>query len=512
MFGIEDCMRPSRTVGRTTWSTSKSNAVLYLFPAQQLPEVAIRPSLFNFDHDYISKVADYLDGDPRSIGDAAPRGILGVEETPHVILPSSRSIRVSQRHYEELWSFMLTIDNAPIRSRRGERGTNSRLVYIGYVLPINGDASPYTENFGRRTFNDDALLLITHMTHGSVNSIARPAGSIDVLRTAQDTDVILPSSVSQLGGNRDYLLTPKTLLNGKVSAGDGTIMDTDFYSRIDSGIHPGAHLIDTSVRSPVRQLDTVYKGLRALHNSNIGGVSGLHSHHRFDTADLDRSVVLRNIDDGVPTLQFGLDVNKQVTLGELFREYPSLRNNIHTFEIPFDAPLEVDDGVHNPSLRQVWSSFLQANMPSAFSYYGLCDVAFRYCSCNPVSTSRLDDQPIVEVQMLGTMIQESPDAVRAKWEACLTHIEKDLFSLVLHHCGHFDLTVSFTMNNYTVMQLQLLDYDDDADGWLVHHGAMAPLITPMVGSLEHKEHNAESLDTLVSYVGTMDDMANSYRI
>lgn len=497
------------SVGAFGWQSGDKRAILYLFSGQEIPDVAIRPSQFEFTANFCERVAETIEQGNQDYqytvgGNRSGRTNFWADDmTNSVIRPAQRAISVDTRHFQDLYTFMLILDNDDVRGANRRRPTNTRLVYIGYVL----DDNIVSRQFGRTAYNERALLMPTHMTKLSVNTIANATGNIIKPMILADVDVINPNTITQLNPKRVYSLEPDRLVKSYLNVGDGTIVDTPSFTQINEHSRDNLQM-DTSVKSPKQQLKMLLNGLQKswIHNtSGIRNAYGSDSYNRdFDS---ERMIIANSMKSRLPDEFLGIALNEAISLGRLFKEYPSLRHNTEVIDLPFHLDVDALD-VRNPTITNIWTAMVQSVLPSWLSYFGICDLSFRYCSCNPRASIVLDDEPIYEIYDIGTSVDQPQNSIKATWELCLERLETDLFSLIVEHCGDFDLTVKYSANNYFVVQLQLLN-EEPIDGYAVTHSTIAPLTTSLIGTETHRDHNANQMDTMINVVSTMSYGMNS---
>ena len=497
---------PMPGVGALQWNSGSQRAMMFLFSGQELPDIIVRPNRFQFDGNFASALQDDIEGGVNayreSIGGNYPSSdFVNLDVVNESIRPSSRGIIMPMHSYEELYKFLLIIDNPQFKTSGGNSGrtSNSRLIYFGYVL----SADPVTKRFGRNIFDQSAILMPTHVTRTQVNTVAHPEGQINRGTVVADVDILRPDALRQLNNDRIYSLEPDKLIRSYTADGDGSSIRSEGMVNI-CNYRDRDITMDTRLKSPKQQIRSLHKALRTVKNFQSEGISttelGGHGKFRMLDADFnsDRMAIADRMRRALPDEHVGLSLHREYTLGTLLEEWPSLRDNIEVLNIPFN--LEVDAlQTENPTRTNIWTAMVQSVLPSWLAHMGICDIAFRYSTVNTTESFSINNDPVYEVYDLGTVIPASTESMRARWELLLEALSSELFAPIMRICGDFDLTVRYSANNYFLVQLQLLD-EEPIDGYAIQHGVLMPIVTPLVGSFDDYQANAEQLDGVISFV------------
>ena len=493
----------SVSVGGHTWTARDKKALLYFFSPQELPETSIRPSHYAFDQEFFGEVEEILD----TASGEYNGSIGGNLSDPHFISPGvNRSIKPSfngiamdNRRFEGLWTFLLIIDNAPLMGRTRSRAMANRLMYIGFVM----DGEPCSTLFGKPTLNENAILMPTHKTHLNIQEYSDASGYRKVIIPQLDEDIVSPSMIQAATPERGFILEPHSLISSYMVDGDGMEVNAPGLAYI--GNRTENIRFDTDSKNPKRQLNSVLKGLVNMRLANSGDHHHRSGYRLVDSvirdSNTDREIVRNSLLNKTPDVLAGIRINQPIRMSELIHEYPSVTNNVEVVNLPFNVEADVLNTMA-PTPGNIWTALLESSLPPIFSYYGVCDIAFRYCSHNPDGYSRLDNQPIWEVQDIGTYIPMEQENIQIRWQRILEHMETQVFDVIKANCGEFDVVVRYTANNYCAIQLQLMDIDDRPnDGFAITHGVTNPLATPLLGRESDRLQNAGALDDLIAYSG-----------
>lgn len=500
------------TVGGHTWGIGKQ-ALLYLFSPQQLPEMHIRPNHYSFDHEFVAEVDNIVHNnvvrETQSLGgNAIDPGIVTSPAINRAIKPAVHGIPFQTGHFEQMWTFLLIIDNAPMAGRRVGYNASNRIMYIGFIM---GD-EPCIEQWGKLTLNERAILMPTHKTHLNVKEHAGPAGHNRIIVPQMDEDIVSPSIVQSTTPERQYLLNPHSLLT---SAGrDGYGMDIDAPGLAHIGSMRQNIRFDTDTKNPKKQLRNLISGLTRMKTFDQGdqelrvdfrmNPTNIRDHHT------QRDILIQSLQTGIPDTLVGIQVNQAISMQQLIHEYPSVRDHVEVVKLPFNVPADyIYTG--SPTPTNIWTSLLQSTLPSIFAYYGVSDIAFRFCSYNPQSVTVLMNEPIWEVQSIATFVPMDQENIKIRWQYILEAMQNQVFSIVHSNCGDFDVTVNFTANNYCAIQLQLMELEERPnDGYVVAHGAVMPLATPLIGREFDRTQNATHLNDLVEYTCNSSAVGGQY--
>lgn len=495
------------TVGGHTWTASDRRITMYLFSPQQMPDVSIRPHKFHFDQEFVEDVEKIIDKSAYEYessygGNYIDHSLVTSNAINRSVKPTNKGIDFYGKNFEGLWSFLLLIDNAPFVGRSVKRNINNRIMYVGFVM----DGEPFSNLTGRVYLNPDAYLVVTHKTYLNVKETSNAAGMERIVVPHLDEDIISTNILQMTTPERGYMLDPKSLVSSHGMDGDGIEVDSPGMAFI--GNSTSNLRFDTDLKNPKKQIRSILNGLTKMKLFDKGADEFRPDFTKNATGLRDysskREIFAQTLTNRVADVMVGIPVNEPVKLGQIMSEYPSLEHNVEIINLPFDMPIDATDPF-SMSPTNIWSSMLQSSLPSLFSYYGISDISFRYCSCNPGSITRLDNNPIWEVQDIGAFIPTSQEDLKVRWEHILDAMEKQVFTILHANCGEFDVIVNYNGNNYCAIQLQLMDIEEYANnGFIVSHGVTNPFTTPIIGREEDRHHNASALDDLIAYVDYSD--------
>ena len=501
------------TVGGHTRRASDKRITMYLFSPQEQPDMYVRPNHYTFDMEFMNDVEKIVDKSAYEYESSYGGNYVNQIANQSVainraIKPSAKGIEFRGSHFEGLWTFLLIIDNAPALGRHTRRNQSNRLMYIGFIM----DGEPCSQLMGRITLNPNALLVATHKTHLNIKETASAAGGFNIIVPQLDEDIVSPGIVQMQTPDRNFVLSPSALVSSFSRDGDGTEINSPGMAYISNN---DSHLrFDTDTKSPMKQMRTLLNGLTKMKIYDKGDDSFRPDFRRNSTGLRDyntkREIFAQSLTHSLPDVTVGIPLNKPIDMNMLINEYPSIVNNVEVIKLPFSIPAEMNSSAA-PTPTNIWTSLLQSTLPSIFAYYGVCDMAFRYCSWDAGSITRLDNQPVWEVQDIATFIPTTSEDIKVKWEYILSAMEQQVFSLIHSNCGEFDVTVHFTANNYCSIQLQLMDIDEvPNNGFIVSHGAASPFATPLIGRESDRMQNATALEDLIAYSDYSNTVPLSY--
>lgn len=483
---------------------NNTSAILYLYTPQLIPDMNIRPSQYQFDMNFVSAAEKFVDeANTESIsslsGHFTPIQNSQLQALDHAIKPSMNAIHFqSQLLGDRNWTFMLIVDNAPMLGRTEPARLNNRVIYVGFVL---GD-EPAIQSMGRTILNPNCTMIVTKRTYMQVRNVATSTGYSTSAMVNLDEDVIVPNTVVHLNPDRGYLLTPHSLATSFAYDGFGQEYDAAGIAYI--GNTTSNLRLDTRTVNPRAQIESIINGITKM---KLFGTTDelVSSRFRSDSSlvhspERDRQAFIDELNTGAPNIDVGLPLNAPLQMSTIMSMYPVLEHTAQIISIPYSVPGNMFD-TQAPTPTNIWTSMVQATIPSVLSYYGICELSMRYCSYNPVAVTILDNQPLVEVMDIGTYMPMSTDQLKARWDYAYIKIMREIFNVIQSNCGNFDVTISYNANNYCAVQLQLLDMMEvPLNDYAITHGTMTPLANPLIGTVDNRYNNATQLNDLVTYV------------
>lgn len=489
--------------------SSNQNAIIWFISPRQIPNITIRPYTYQFDGDFLKDLTSVVDNAQTQAlgslgGNYRPLAFMkGYHSANKAILPSATGLGFHGNYYSDLWTFIFMLDNPPIQGREYRASFSGRIIYSGFCLE-----EPVSVLFNEPAYNENCPLLITHLTRLDIRELVGPSGSGLRIQPMEDTDIVNPQVVLQSSPNRQYYLRPEDLVESSGLMNDGNSWDIPARTYIGNSSSIGH--INTAAKSPKNQLSQI---VSALSKTVVEGAESRYMNPSVAEVPaymLDNSSTYecfkKNLVTRLPDRIVGINVNDQLFLSELFGKYPNLRRTAQVVRIPNllpDSPM--DDSAPNPI--NVMTSLLVSSIPAVMSMYGVSDVQFRYASHDPSRQAIFigDDSSVCQVfDIMSFVPNESTDIIKIRWNSALSHLEENIFPMIVDSFGNFDVMIQYRSAGECVVQLQLPDMMSAInDGRVYNNGACGGLQSPLIGDENTRTSNITELEDAFGFATQM---------
>ena len=495
-----------------------ARAVLYIFSPRQVPDYSVRGYCYNFDGDFVTKAADFIqNGVDKGLALNNPTGNASILSKDGIfsraIAPETCGSMFSGHYFDNYYTFVLVIDNATFEGRYNPTPLSNRLLYCGYFTdePIGGKGT------SRLFFNEKVAMIFTHFTHINIKNTYTANGLVSVARPMYDMDIVSPMESLQVSPTREYLSRPYDYAtNIKVDAGNGLSYVSDERTWLGNKVLN--EQISTKETDPTTQLNSILSGLieaKLAHEyGDINSFTNLPGVQIQDDFTWTNAIHEKIKPTTIPDKLIGIDINKNMFLGDLLAKYPILHQTTQYIDIPWnlnDSPMENSA----PTAINIWSSLLMSTIPSVMSNHGISDAIFRYDSTNFNSTIiSAYSEPMYEVFALESFMPgESTEMIRRRWDQALRYLESVIFPIIINNVGNFSAIIKYSSAKECAVQLNLPDMTSTINNGIIMNNALfGGHQTPMVISSNLKNHNLGEFEGLSQVIqcGTTNGYTNNY--
>ncbi len=486
---------PSNTI---TSVGIQSGVKLYVFTPVQTGVTVIRPYVYNFNDNMVN---GFVSG---NTSDSMLKQINGFNNSTIVdaILPSANGIELSTSHLDNLYSFVLVIDNVNAnRSEMAYGGPKSRTVMTGYF---------YDEPFVLSTLwtsnpvlNEDALMVFTHndgvsLQHGMQYGAEAPRRAINI-NAALD---VIPQSTDQYVNANLAMCDISSIANSFIP---------DPYSeesvptsnRLELSAHNGvAPVTNHRVKSPKHQLIDIAQSIsqakmmaedeHTIYGGSEGGMlNGSNPHDVFVSnmfGHLQRPETT--------SVRHGLNPAECIPIGKLSGLFPMLE--VVPCEVPFNPTADSMDQ-RETTIQSVYSSLVTNVVSSIAMNNILSSIGFRYGSWNKTSFDQHGGS--WEIQNASLIIGEEDadgSVLSSSVNKFMLELESALFPILIKMGGEFDMMVKHDSTGHTVVDLNFLDFVSMGHGFYTTQNKLGGMVSPALGTIDNAINNKAQLDGLIS--------------
>ena len=470
---------------------SSPNAILWIFTPRYFSHQAKRPLLYKFNSQFIDAAEEAVSRMSEQ-HDAMKLRILA--SSPHYLSSMTPSqmpqYMINMDPMSSSYTFMMVTnnDNAGIRNM----ALDNQQIYYGYFIgePVNP-----LQHFGNITYNDQAVMMITHKT--TINKHRSYSGGFSDKQRFEvmtDIDVLHPHTAGMMTAPNS-ILRPEDVYSATGDGEDTTISHGDGFLLQNQGNALG---VTSKFSVPKRHIHHVLSAVAEARGSMLSDTAsgGSFSLGR----DTFRSLVEQHLADGTRLSDVGLAVNQTITLGSIRARFTPVINKIDLDYQPKHIPIDQADG----SARNVFSSMLSSVIPALMANYMIMDIGFIYDSYT--DTFRLFDG-----KSFATSVPMSQADQVFQINGLIHQLKAEVFPMLKMTRGEFMLHMQCSCGGMTLINLNFLDDEIKTKDVFDVPTILGGLNSPLLGPPDAFNQNALELKSLVeSLVETSTDKRMSH--
>lgn len=493
---------PSIPTGSQAVGTiSAGKSVLFLFSPRTIVDHYKRPLTYNFNLPMVDAISENIINKPT--GNSVNQ-TLALPDMSTAIVPASDGISMNTSEYSDYWSFVLIIDDSPEVGSMFANNLTNRHILMGIcgAEPIGavGLASATPGSY----VNPDCQLIVTRKLMLNKYSTASAVGMSDRVKTIADTN-IAEFSPSVWTGNRQnhdnqyYSLSPEKA-HTAVSMDDSEVIST--IDHADSLNVTNSLKLSSTLESPKKHMKEILTNIETgVTNSQftdqIGefgdGVdaisTGPENFEMYVHGAFSEHNPLSNVGYSSNMEMDGLLGSEFLTIGMVQSHY---RPNIIPIKTPVDTPASIIPQ-HYTSVSNIFSSLICSCMPTYLNAVGLSAIAFMHNTANEAT----------QINHIDSMVGSTQQELHYKWGALQHLLKTELYPILLNNGGHFDISISCSINSTTNVILNFLDDTPLAPGEVYEENAiLGGIVSPLVGTKEHMINNSHQLNNLIRNIST----------
>jgi hypothetical protein len=492
--------------------SSKFKATLIISSPRLLYDQVKRSHLYDFNPGIVNELQDMV---LKSTASGLNTRVASMMQPQMLmssaIIPDGAGIKMDTHEFSDYWSFYLVIDNLNFNINNtvsiANLSNTNRMVISGFCSeePLN----PSNHGAGH-TFNPRCIFTPTHYIYFNLSGSGPDQPPVIRFHTSHDivVNTAMNHVVKQHLPTDDYglaLLRPNDYHLSNSYANYNEVTDSyDIVHYVDQDQMLNGNLtnpvINTNFHVPkyhiANILDTSMKAALRFSNDNLS-IADLTNENipmdqrytaEFDTINQSKNTEIIN--------QYVFDPCSPIEFNRLLSVFPDIT------VVPLFIPREcawnvVSQENMNPST--IYTSVVASALPAIMSRYNLSEVMFRYSSWvqNPDGS-----MGTYEVKHFATHIAVPSNIAAISWQNFINAVETEVFPVLIHRIGHFDIFISCQSIGYIQIDLHALDFHSDYDqGVYESYNFLGGLNTPLVGTIQHRNSNEKELLRLTSTLG-----------
>lgn len=476
------------------------NSVLILISPKNIQDHFKRPYEYNFNNEVIEGVAEQIVNNPIS-GNSVKVALNSIPSLNHSIIPSAQhGFQLNTSAYSHLWSFILIIDENNDSLIQSHNNILNRKMYIGLCAdePISnfGLNSATPEQF----VNPKCQLVITkqlqltkYNTFGVNQSVPRTT------TTVSNNIVHFSDEVwNNNSGKLYFTMEPHNIHKRAFSGNDGqyTIEDNSNALNVSKSVK-----LNSSLESPRKCIGDILSAIESgsltkAYSSTLGEFS--ESSPIDDKFGDDVNTFSDYVGSAFTESQY-LDRNKSSMMSDMSVNYLSMDMIQLSFnpKIVTLLPPQQDNfdiiPQHYNCINNIFASVVCSVIPSYLSNTNISAVGFMY-------NSYQDAMMVKHIEAASTVDQTM---LQNAWRSFEYLLRNDLFPILFHNGGHFDLQVMAIINGSINVVLNFLDYELLPNNTVYQESSLLGGITSsIVGDSTIVDNNAIQLNDLIRAVGS----------
>ena len=478
-----------------SWNTTTQ---LYLFAPKDIANYGRRPLKYDFNESFRQQLNNRLDN-VNSLGgwreeDAIMTNSLAASSA---IMPTTQADLINLSGFSDYWTFLLIVIKPTGNSVSPlvQSSNMSYELFSGYVL---GEPVSYViSNIGQECTNPDAVLVTTHYT----NFNYKPGG---LVTPVTDRDIVGAEVANQIQADG------KDVTSLRIDKLAGGIRPTDYYSdQMSTSPSPlrnadsDTEEIAVKYNCPTSHMSTLVDGL-ARSVGMAGAVMGdcdMGSPNFNYTANVSGEYI-NNLAHNLgaetqPLYYFANAANTNIrpevsfTLGQLEQEYPYMDCRPINYTNRMIEYEQADP--MGPNRTNMMSSMISTCMPALLASNGFCFIQMSYDSSEPSNMPGICG--CCNVSNAATLYPCSDEAYKFAVINLIRTLERDLFSIIINNCGHFQVNISSSISyGETLVNLVLHDSkSEQQSGMFSVNSTLSGLCSPVIGDANVATNNQQQL-------------------
>ena len=495
------------------WDSRMTKAHLYVFTPKFSPNEVRRSHLYNFnENNLVHEIGEDI-LNKAATGDLLVNAEIldGTLSVGNAIVPSFDGQLINTSWFNNLWTFILIVDNERLVDNNPQSGIACRIIYTGYCLdePVMD-----TAQFGKVAVNERAMLQITHQTYASIKDDFHSSFGNNVIAVIQqDRDIIAPAMVHATNASSntspDFLLDPLHVHNAiNFNYGDDTV-ERYIGNAALKQYQESNYILPSNLNIPRKHLHTLFSPLYRTARE-IAEAPMLAPTNQYVVPDItygtwngiyeamkqnSRSMYHNTNREAM----IGLDPKVMYSIGDLIQRYGTSLD-IQPCRVNYELPVTpTDQMVSSP--ETIATSLLNTTIPPLMKMAGLSHAVFTYTSAVP-SIIRLNVQDAVQIadNGLGTIIPESVENLQRRWNVFYDMFRKDVVEPIRAMRGEFEVYVSAQGSGFCNTQVQWLDGGIRNNEWNISNAVLGGISSPLLGSVEAIDYNTTNWGTVIPSV------------
>lgn len=482
------------------FQAQRPKATLYLFSRRFMPDQMRRPFLYNFNGEFRNELQVNLARAVNQNQPIAPMAAMlpNVNSARTSILPSATGQPVNLTSFSDAWTFILILDNDFAKSPLGIASTvPNRLLYSGWI--VDEPVTPTNMSAGY-TPNPSAMFNTTHHVTLAAHNSYSQFGSKNYVDAVGDFDYVngLTAMNTTMDGQSLVNAMPSNILNSLVIDPDDYHGVFNFHMPSIAENSQASVELPTEMNSPTHHLQTLVTGFTdAVKLSNAEMQDQLGQIDLFGGPDVFVSNLATVMRAPVNSTQNDLDPKVPFFFSQLIQKFGN-ELDIVVLNIPWESQVGLSSPMA-PTKRNVLTSVITGALPGLMTQFGICEIAFRYNSYQPVVGglgSTNGDRGVWQILNVGTLYPVGQDTLAQSVERLQMYLKLTVFPILLAHGGHFDLTVHCSTSGVCLVDLQLKD-EMIEPGLVESNNLLGGLNSPLISPLNYADQNARQLMNVV---------------
>lgn len=501
---------------------SINNCVLFIFSPQDISDNYVRPTRYNFDHNFADTARDVLNRSQNNAAQLAAMASTNQTLATSILPDSNVAYHVNTHRYSERSTYLMVINSSVMTSNSGVvTGSATREIITGWI------ESGLSDVINRNTGSVDVNMIL-NPTHYTKYSLIPTGGygnsNYGGMRAVCDVDVDLVRDDqinaidrTQSGANRNWYnlsmsnsVRQTGIMNGMsgINLGDGVAISNTY-----STIEPICTSSSAEVMS-TRDKDSSVQVADLMVNVNNLITEQVSNGRRSNTINTDSAQLA----------QLGAASYCAVPVGTTFDptlplEYKSLQAkfgpalSVIDCQIPYNCAFDrTDKGARTP--HNLACTMITNAMPNILSMYSLSQISFSYDS-SLMNQNTLQNGVFYWHNF--TPVVPFADGMYANQISLLeSSLRSTILAKIVTVFGHFRCNVLASIYRNTVINMYLYDHSFSAtDAYFDTNNILGGLNTPLIGSITDLTNNAANISTITQgvinpTVASMSGVEDSY--